>query len=36
MLLVSLGYEEVEEVGGEDSSKDVILEMVSMFYKQNF
>ena len=27
MLSVSLGFEEVEEVGEEDSSKDIILEM---------
>jgi hypothetical protein len=33
---VSLGFEEVEEVGEEDSSKDIILEMDSIFYTQNF
>jgi hypothetical protein len=36
MLSVSLGYEKVEEVGEEDSSKDVTLEMGSIFYIQNF
>jgi hypothetical protein len=36
MLSVNLGFEEVEEVGEEDSSKDIILEMGSMFYMQNF
>ena len=29
ILSVSLGFEEVEEVGREDSSKDIILEMNS-------
>ena len=36
ILSVSLGFEEVEEVGEEDSSKDIILEMDSIFYTQNF
>jgi hypothetical protein len=36
MLSVSLGFEEVEEVGEEDSSKDIILEISSIFYIQNF
>jgi len=31
-----LGYEEVEEVEDEDSSKDIILEMGSIFFMQNF
>ncbi len=31
MLSVSMGCEEVEEVGEEDSSKDIIKEMGSIF-----
>jgi hypothetical protein len=36
MLSVSLGFEEVEEAGEKDSSKDIILEMGSIFCMQNF
>jgi hypothetical protein len=32
---VSLGFEEIGEDEDEDSSKDIILEMGSIFYMQN-
>jgi hypothetical protein len=36
MVSVCLEFEEIEEDEGGDSSKDIILEMGSIFCKQNF